>query len=57
MTDKERDVRENRDVQVTKEKHSDSGFVASTFIKYAAYIVILIIVLYFIVHYILPGFH
>ena len=56
MTDDRRDVRENRDVQVTKEKHSDSGFVASTFIKYAAYIIILIIVLYFLVHYILPKF-
>lgn len=52
-----RDVQENRDVHVKKEKNSDSSYVASTFIKYASYIIILIIVLYFLVHYILPNFH
>ncbi|MBP1964018.1 hypothetical protein [Paenibacillus aceris] len=36
------------------EKKSDSSLVASTFIKYAAYIVIIFGVLYFLVHYVFP---
>jgi hypothetical protein len=40
-----------------KEKKSDPSQVATTFIRYSAYIVILIIVLWFLVHYILPMFN
>jgi hypothetical protein len=38
------------------EKKSDPSSVLSTFIKYAAYIIIFFGVLYFIVRYILPKF-
>ncbi|GLI09728.1 MULTISPECIES: hypothetical protein [Paenibacillus] len=38
------------------EKRMDSGMVASTFIKYAAYVVIFFGFLYFLVRYILPMF-
>lgn len=38
------------------EKKSDSSLVASTFIKYAAYIIIIFGVLYFLVHYVFPMF-
>jgi hypothetical protein len=45
----------NMDIEeVRVEKKSDSSLVASTFIKYAAYIVILFGILYFLVQYILP---
>ncbi|WP_257349318.1 hypothetical protein [Pseudalkalibacillus decolorationis] len=47
----EMDVREER-----VEKKKDSGRVASTFIKYAAYLIIFFGLLYFIVNYILPMF-
>ncbi|CAJ1316371.1 hypothetical protein PO903_10520 [Paenibacillus sp. PK4536] len=52
---------ENRNVDVDKkevrvERKSDSSMVASTFIKYAAYIIILAIVLWFLVKYIFPMF-
>ncbi|MED4604016.1 hypothetical protein P9314_25645 [Paenibacillus validus] len=38
------------------EKKMDSGRVASTFIKYAAYIVIFFGFLYFLVRYVFPKF-
>ncbi|WP_226037279.1 hypothetical protein [Aquibacillus saliphilus] len=47
----------NEDIEIEKrEKKSDSSKVASTFIKYAAYVIILVIILWFIVNYILPMF-
>lgn len=49
---------ENRDVNVEKRnvnRTENPGLVGSTFIKYAAYIVILLIVLYFVVNYIFPN--
>lgn len=56
-----RTMDENRNVDVDKkevrvERKSDSSMVASTFIKYAAYIIILAIVLWFLVKYIFPMF-
>ncbi len=62
MPEREREVmNENRNVDVDKrevrvERKSDSGMVASTFIKYAAYIIILAIVLWFVIKYLLPMF-
>jgi hypothetical protein len=38
------------------EKKSDSSMVASTFIKYAAYIIIFFGALYFLVRYVFPMF-
>ena len=35
-------------------RHEQPGMVGSTFIKYAAYIIILLIVLYFIVRFVFP---
>jgi len=48
---------ENKDINVEKRnvnRNENPGLVGSTFIKYAAYIVILLIVLYFVINYILP---
>ena len=48
---------ENKDINVEKRnvnRNENPGLVGSTFIKYTAYIVILLIVLYFIVNYIIP---
>ena len=48
---------ENRDVKEEKRnvnRTENPGMVVSTFIKYAAYIIILLIVLYFLVTYIFP---
>lgn len=52
---------ENKNVDVDKrnthvEKKSDSSRVASTFIKYAAYIIIFFGALYFLVQYVFPMF-
>ncbi|WP_240421896.1 hypothetical protein [Paenibacillus periandrae] len=41
----------------TSETRLDKGQVASTFIKYAAYIIIFFGFLYFIIKYVLPAFH
>lgn len=38
------------------EKKSDSSMVASTFIKYAAYLIIFFGILYFLVQYVFPKF-
>ncbi|SDE08004.1 hypothetical protein SAMN02799630_04628 [Paenibacillus sp. UNCCL117] len=47
----------NVDVETkTVEKKMDSGMVASTFIKYAAYVLIFFGFLYFIVRYVFPKF-
>ncbi|MGM7700246.1 hypothetical protein ACSVDE_00905 [Pseudalkalibacillus sp. Hm43] len=47
----EMDVRERK-----VEKRKDSSMVASTFIKYAAYLIIFFGILYFLINYILPMF-
>lgn len=47
------------DVEVKKKevkREENPSKVGSTFIKYAAYIIILLIILYFVVTYILPMF-
>lgn len=49
----------NRNVEVERtevSKHSDSSRVASTLIKYAAYIIIFFGFLYFLVRYVFPLF-
>jgi len=49
---------ETRDVNVEKRnvnRTENPGLVGSTFIKYAAYIIILLIVLYFVVNYVFPN--
>lgn len=51
MTQSDKDVDIER-----REKKSDSSKVAATFIKYAAYMIILIIILWFLANYILPMF-
>ncbi|WP_171051787.1 hypothetical protein [Alteribacter natronophilus] len=53
MPDKDADVR-HREEEV--EKKHDSSKVASTFIKYAAYLIIFFGILWFIINYILPQF-
>lgn len=50
---------EVKDVNVEREnvtRKEEPSRVGSTFIKYAAYIIILLIILYFLVNYILPMF-
>jgi hypothetical protein len=52
---------QHRDVDIERtnmnvEKKSDSSLVASTFIKYAAYIIIFFGALYFVVRYVFPKF-
>ena len=51
MSDRDRDERVEVDKNINRNEPSKVG---STFIKYAAYIVILLIVLYFIINYLLP---
>ncbi|WP_201755343.1 hypothetical protein [Paenibacillus glycinis] len=49
----------HRDIDVEErhiERKSDSSLVASTFIKYAAYLIIFFGVLYFLAHYVLTKF-
>lgn len=49
----------DRSVEVERtevRKHSDSSAVASTFIKYAAYIIIIFGILFFLVRYVFPMF-
>ncbi|WP_169720869.1 hypothetical protein [Alteribacter aurantiacus] len=53
MADKNVDV-EKRHEDV--EKRHDSSRVASTFIKYAAYLIIFFGILWFLINYILPQF-
>lgn len=50
---------EKKDINVKDEtvrREENPSLVGSTFIKYAAYIIILLIVLYFIVRYVFPKF-
>jgi hypothetical protein len=50
-------MNENKDINIEKtnvSRNEQPSLVGSTFIKYTAYIVILLIVLYFIINYILP---
>ncbi|WP_197035474.1 hypothetical protein [Paenibacillus sp. UNC451MF] len=47
---------EKKNIEQKVEQKYDKGLVASTFIKYAAYIVIFFGFLYFIVRYIFPMF-
>ncbi|MFC5702255.1 hypothetical protein ACFPVX_13210 [Cohnella faecalis] len=51
MTERNVDIEERR-----VERKSDSSVVLSTFIKYAAYLIIFFGALYFIVRYIFPWF-
>jgi Kef-type K+ transport system membrane component KefB len=47
----------NVDIEERREEHkSDSSLVLSTFIKYAAFLIIFFGILYFIVKYIFPWF-
>lgn len=49
--------RRDEDINIEKrniDRREEPGRVGSTFIKYAAYIIILLIVLYFIITYVLP---
>jgi|LFRM01.1.fsa_nt_gb hypothetical protein len=51
------DNNQNKDINVEKRnvnRTENPGMVGSTFIKYAAYIIILLIVLYFVVTYVFP---
>jgi hypothetical protein len=53
------DIQQNRNVEIEKtnvEKKVDTSMVASTFIKYAAYIVIFFGAIWFLVKYVLPMF-
>ncbi|CAM4424211.1 hypothetical protein L1N85_26475 [Paenibacillus alkaliterrae] len=50
---------QNRNVEIEErhvEKKTDSSMVASTFIKYTAYIIIFFGALYFLVRYVFPMF-
>ncbi|WP_166542145.1 MULTISPECIES: hypothetical protein [Paenibacillus] len=50
---------QDKNVEIEKrhiEKRSDSSAVASTFIKYAAYMIIFFGFLYFLVQYVFPKF-
>jgi type II secretory pathway component PulF len=38
------------------EKRTDSSMVLTTFIRYAAYLIIFFGILYFLIHYIIPKF-
>jgi hypothetical protein len=51
------DKKQDESVKIERtniERKEQPGMVGATFIKYAAYIIILLIVLYFIVNYLLP---
>lgn len=53
------DSRQDRNIEVERtevQKKSDSSLVASTFIKYAAYIIIFFGLLYFLVKFVFPMF-
>ena len=50
-------MNENKDINIEKKnvtRNEQPGLVGSTFIKYSAYIIILLIILYFVITYILP---
>ncbi len=57
MADYEKKEQIDQDVNVKKEnisRNENPSLVGATFIKYAAYIIILVIVLYFVLNYIFP---
>lgn len=57
MADDNNNNNKNDDVNIERKntnRTEQPGLVGATFIKYAAYIAILLIVLYFIVEYVLP---
>lgn len=47
---------EEKRVEVHREERTDSGRVGSTFIKYAAYLIIFFGVLWFLIYYVFPKF-
>ncbi len=49
---------EHKNVQIRREeeKKSNSSLVASTFIKYAAYLIIFFGIMWFLIQYVLPMF-
>ncbi|MDF2667898.1 MAG: hypothetical protein K0R67_204 [Paenibacillus sp.] len=52
-------LQENRNIEIEKrnvEEKRDSSMVASTFIKYAAYVIIFFMALFFLVKYVFPMF-
>lgn len=57
MSYRSRDVDHDVDIEERHVEHkSDSSLVFSTFIKYAAYLIIFFGILYFIVRYVFPWF-
>ena len=59
MADHERNDRVVKDVEERKEtvsRQENPSMVGATFIKYAAYIAILLIILYFLITYVFPMF-
>ena len=59
MADHERNDRVVKDVDERKEtvsRQENPSMVGATFIKYAAYIAILLIILYFLITYVFPMF-
>lgn len=59
MADHERSDRVVKDVDERKEnvtRSENPSMVGATFIKYAAYVIILLIVLYFLINYVFPMF-
>jgi len=49
-------VEEERKVEVRREERTDNGLVGATFIKYAAYIIIFLGLLWFLISYVFPMF-
>jgi len=49
-------MEEEKRVEVHREERADSGRVGSTFIKYAAYLIIFFGVLWFLISYVFPMF-
>jgi hypothetical protein len=57
MADFEKKEQVEHDVNVKKEnisRNENPSLVGATFIKYAAYIIILVIILYFVLKYVFP---
>ncbi len=52
----ELNMADERKVEVHKEKKSDNGLVGATLIKYTAYVIIFIGIIWFLINYILPMF-
>lgn len=54
---KDMSIREQHEERIERRENRDPSLVGATFIKYAAYIIITLAVLYFIVKYLLPMFN